>query len=70
MPLNIPFSVCNIDNMEVLRKDIKRAAEERILELKRVQFTERSDRIKEGLRKEALSEEDILKDFEEKRSSA
>lgn len=76
--------------MTVLRKDIRKAAEEmaeewgfssvdefinqaveeRILELKKHTFIERSDKIKEGLSKKGISEKDILKSFEEKRSSS
>ena len=75
--------------MTVLRKDIRKAAEEmaeewgfssvdefinqaveeRILELKKRTFIERSNKIKEGLSKKGFSKKDILKDFEEKRSS-
>ncbi len=88
--LNKPFSISLIGRMTVLRKDLRKAAEEvakewgfssldefinqaveeRIIELKKHEFKKRSDKIKEGLEKEGISEQDILDDFEKKRSSA
>ncbi len=88
--LNKLFSISLIDRMTVLRKDLRKAAEEvakewgfssldefinqaveeRIIELKKHEFKERSDKIKEGLEKKSISEQDILDDFEKKRSSA
>jgi len=49
---------------------INEAVEERIIELKKHKFVERSDKIKEELKKKGLSEKDILNDFEERRSTA
>lgn len=47
---------------------VNEAVEERILELKKHKFVERSDKIKEELRREGISEKDILDDFENKRT--
>ncbi len=47
---------------------INEAVRERILELKKEEFVQRSDKIKEKLESKGISRKDILKDFEEKRS--
>ncbi|MGM0510838.1 MAG: hypothetical protein ACQESD_06920 [Thermoplasmatota archaeon] len=49
---------------------INEAVEERIIELKKHEFVERTDKIKEELKKKGLSGKDVLKDFEERRSSS
>jgi len=52
-----------------LEESINQAVEERIIELKKHEFIQRSEKIKEGLDKEGISEKDILDDFERQRSS-
>lgn len=47
---------------------VNEAVEERILELKKHKFVERSDKIKEKLKSEGFSEKDILDDFENERT--
>lgn len=48
---------------------IEEAVEDRILKLKEHKFKERTDKIREKLRKKGISEDQILDDFEDKRSS-
>lgn len=47
---------------------INEAVEERILELKKQKFMQRSDKIGDGLKRKGLTEKDILDDFEDKRN--
>ncbi|MFO7992295.1 MAG: hypothetical protein R6U61_08415 [Thermoplasmata archaeon] len=49
---------------------INEAVEERILQLKKYEFIERTDKIREELKKKGFTEKDILNDFEERRSSS
>ncbi len=49
---------------------INEAVEERILELQKHKFFERSDKIREGLERGNISEKDILNDFERKRTQS
>lgn len=49
---------------------INEAVEERILQLKKYEFIERTEKIREELNKKGLTEKDILTDFEERRSSS
>lgn len=53
-----------------LEEFINHAVEERIIELKKHKFIEKTDTIKDGLKKRGFSEKDILKEFEKSRSSA